>query len=76
MATSRNDEDYPLLYAAQLASASTLPTGCSGAIDIVNVSFVSLNAVALLCGNNKLRFGVEKVVGMERIASPGFGLVL
>lgn len=38
--------------------------GC-GAFDIGNVSFVSLNAVALLCGNNELRFSVEKVVERE-----------
>ncbi|KAH8516039.1 hypothetical protein H0E87_004448 [Populus deltoides] len=43
-------------------------SGC-GAFDIDNVSFVSLNAVALLCGNNKLRFSVEKAVEMERIGS-------
>ncbi|KAJ0087097.1 hypothetical protein Patl1_08496 [Pistacia atlantica] len=40
--------------------------GC-GAFEISNVSFVSLNAVALLCGNNKLRFSVEKVIERERI---------
>ncbi|PQM41455.1 metallophosphoesterase 1 [Prunus yedoensis var. nudiflora] len=38
--------------------------GC-GAFEIGNVSFVSLNAVALLCGNNELRFSVEKVVESE-----------
>ena len=36
-----------------------------GSSEIGNVSFVSLNAVALLCGNNYLRVGVEKVVEME-----------
>ncbi|KAK9930574.1 hypothetical protein M0R45_027609 [Rubus argutus] len=39
-------------------------SGC-GAFEIGNVSFVSLNAVALLCGNNELRFSVEKVVERE-----------
>ncbi|GMN45295.1 hypothetical protein TIFTF001_014482 [Ficus carica] len=38
--------------------------GC-GSFEIGNVSFVSLNAVALLCGNNDLRFGVEKVLERE-----------
>ncbi|KAE8077343.1 hypothetical protein FH972_015915 [Carpinus fangiana] len=38
--------------------------GC-GAFEISNISFVSLNAVALLCGDNDLRFGVEKVVERE-----------
>nr|XP_023926628.1 metallophosphoesterase 1-like isoform X2 [Quercus suber] len=40
--------------------------GC-GAFEIINISFVSLNAVALLCGNNNLRFGVEKVVERESV---------
>ena len=40
--------------------------GC-GAFEISNISFVSLNAVALLCGNNNLRFGVEKVVERESV---------
>ncbi|OMO94254.1 hypothetical protein COLO4_16444 [Corchorus olitorius] len=39
-------------------------SGC-GAFEISNISFVSLNDVALLCGNNKLRFGVEKVIERE-----------
>ncbi|KAF8723500.1 hypothetical protein HU200_021447 [Digitaria exilis] len=38
--------------------------GC-GAFEISNVSFVSLNAVALLCDNNDLRFGVEKFMERE-----------
>ncbi|RLM55254.1 metallophosphoesterase 1-like [Panicum miliaceum] len=38
--------------------------GC-GAFEISNVSFVSLNVVALLCGNNDLRFGVEKFMERE-----------
>lgn len=38
--------------------------GC-GAFEITNVSFVSLNAIALLCGNNNLRFGVEKFMERE-----------
>lgn len=40
--------------------------GC-GAFDIGNVNFVSLNSVALLCGNNDLRFSVEKALERERI---------
>ncbi|GAV59277.1 hypothetical protein CFOL_v3_02808 [Cephalotus follicularis] len=40
--------------------------GC-GAFEISNVSFVSLNAVALLCGNNGLRFSVEKVIERESV---------
>lgn len=40
------------------------PSGC-GAFEIGNISFVSLNAVALLCGNNNLRFDVEKVIERE-----------
>ncbi|KAF8404561.1 hypothetical protein HHK36_009448 [Tetracentron sinense] len=50
--------------------ASTLPgldsTGCS-AFEVSNVSFVSLNAVAMLCGNNDLRFSVEKVIERESV---------
>ncbi|EOY16053.1 Calcineurin-like metallo-phosphoesterase superfamily protein, putative isoform 1 [Theobroma cacao] len=41
-------------------------SGC-GAFEISNISFVSLNAVPLLCGNNKLRFGVEKVVERKSV---------
>ncbi|KAI8014074.1 Metallophosphoesterase 1 [Camellia lanceoleosa] len=41
-------------------------SGC-GAFEISNISFVSLNAVAFLCGNNKLRFSVEKVIERESI---------
>nr|XP_011464590.1 PREDICTED: metallophosphoesterase 1-like [Fragaria vesca subsp. vesca] len=40
--------------------------GC-GAFEIGNVSFVSLNAVALLCGNSGLRFSVEKAVERESV---------
>ncbi|KAL6317525.1 hypothetical protein AAG906_030278 [Vitis piasezkii] len=40
--------------------------GC-GAFEVSNISFVSLNAVALLCGNNGLRFSVEKVIERESI---------
>ncbi|KAL5559038.1 hypothetical protein UlMin_035249 [Ulmus minor] len=40
--------------------------GC-GALEISNVSFLSLNAVALLCGNNVLRFSVEKFIERESI---------
>jgi hypothetical protein len=39
-------------------------SGC-GAFEISNISFLSLNAVALLCGDNKLRFSVEKVMEMQ-----------
>ncbi|XVE95338.1 hypothetical protein REPUB_Repub02eG0088400 [Reevesia pubescens] len=41
-------------------------SGC-GTFEISNVSFVSLNAVALLCGNNRLRFDVEKVIERESV---------
>lgn len=48
--------------------ASTLPgldsAGCGG-FEVSNVSFVSLNAVAMLCGNNDLRLGVERVIERE-----------
>ncbi|KAK2659677.1 hypothetical protein Ddye_006210 [Dipteronia dyeriana] len=44
-----------------------LDTAGCGAFEISNVSFVSLNTVVLLCGNNKLRFGVEKVIESENI---------
>ncbi|KAK2984672.1 hypothetical protein RJ640_006655 [Escallonia rubra] len=40
--------------------------GC-GAFEISNISFVSLNTVALLCGNNELRHSVEKAVEQESI---------
>lgn len=39
-------------------------SGCS-AFGISNTSFVSLNSVALLCGDNSLRFSVEKAVEAE-----------
>jgi hypothetical protein len=42
-----------------------LDSGGCGAFEISNVSFVSINAVALLCGNNDLRFGVEKFMERE-----------
>ncbi|XP_061364016.1 uncharacterized protein LOC133307514 isoform X2 [Gastrolobium bilobum] len=42
------------------------PSGC-GAFEIGNVSFVTLNAVALLCGNSSLRFDVEKVIERESL---------
>ncbi|PIA48090.1 hypothetical protein AQUCO_01400583v1 [Aquilegia coerulea] len=41
-------------------------SGC-GAFDISNISFVSLNAVALLCGSNDLRFSIEKVIERESL---------
>lgn len=40
--------------------------GC-GAFEIDNVSFVSLNSVALLCGNNDLRFSIERVIESESL---------
>lgn len=39
-------------------------SGC-GSFEISNVSFVSLNAVALLCTDNALRFSIEKVMERE-----------
>ncbi|MED6160752.1 hypothetical protein PIB30_054326 [Stylosanthes scabra] len=42
------------------------PSGC-GAFEINNISFVTLNAVALLCGDNSLRFGIEKVIERESL---------
>ncbi|KAM3194248.1 hypothetical protein ACQJBY_070739 [Aegilops geniculata] len=39
-------------------------SGC-GAFEFSNISFMSLNAVALLCGDNTLRFSVEKVMEKE-----------
>lgn len=48
--------------------ASSFPgldsSGCA-AFGISNISFVSLNSVALLCGDNKLRFSVERAVERE-----------
>uniref|UniRef100_A0A1D1XDH9 Metallophosphoesterase 1 n=1 Tax=Anthurium amnicola TaxID=1678845 RepID=A0A1D1XDH9_9ARAE len=41
-------------------------SGC-GTFEISNISFVSLNAVALLCRNNNLRFSVEKVIESESL---------
>ncbi|XP_030455336.1 uncharacterized protein LOC115676522 [Syzygium oleosum] len=38
--------------------------GC-GAFEMENITFVSLNSVALLCGNNGLRFGVEEMIERE-----------
>ncbi|XP_029127958.1 metallophosphoesterase 1-like [Cajanus cajan] len=50
--------------------ASKLPgldsAGCA-AFEMGNVSFVTLNAVALLCGNCGLRFEVERVVERESV---------
>ncbi|XP_010269206.1 PREDICTED: metallophosphoesterase 1-like isoform X3 [Nelumbo nucifera] len=40
--------------------------GC-GSFEVSNISFVSLNAVALLCGDNDLRFGVEKIIEKESV---------
>ncbi|RWR78464.1 metallophosphoesterase 1-like protein isoform X1 [Cinnamomum micranthum f. kanehirae] len=50
--------------------ASSLPgldSGGCGVFEISNVSFVSLNAVALLCGNNDLRFSMEKFIERESL---------
>ncbi|KAI3756985.1 hypothetical protein L6452_04518 [Arctium lappa] len=44
-----------------------LDSGGCGAFGIGNVDFVSLNSVALLCGDNGLRFSVEKALERERI---------
>lgn len=41
-------------------------SGCA-AFEIGNISFVSLNAVALLCDNSSLRFDVEKVIERESL---------
>ncbi|XP_042457158.1 metallophosphoesterase 1-like [Zingiber officinale] len=55
-------------FASQIVSS--LPSlglsGCSS-FEMGNVSFVSLNSVALLCGTNDLRFRVEKVIERESI---------
>ncbi|XP_048129902.1 metallophosphoesterase 1-like isoform X2 [Rhodamnia argentea] len=40
--------------------------GC-GAFEMENITFLSLNSVALLCGNNALRFGVEEVIERESL---------
>ncbi|XP_068642535.1 uncharacterized protein [Aristolochia californica] len=42
------------------------PAGC-GSFVVSNISFVSLNAVALLCGNNDLRFSIERVIEGESL---------
>ncbi|XXG39094.1 hypothetical protein AAC387_Pa01g0145 [Persea americana] len=44
-----------------------LDSGGCGVFEISNVSFVSLNAVALLCGNNDLRFSMEKFIERESL---------
>jgi ethanolamine phosphate phosphodiesterase len=40
--------------------------GC-GVFEINNIRFVSLNAVGLLCGDNDLRFSIEKVMERENL---------
>lgn len=45
-------------------------SGC-GAFEIGNISFVTLNAVALLCGNSSLRFDVEKAIERESLELRG-----
>lgn len=42
------------------------PSGCA-AFEIGNISFVSLNSVALLCDNSSLRFDVEKLIERESL---------
>ncbi|KAK9096727.1 hypothetical protein Sjap_022224 [Stephania japonica] len=44
-----------------------LDSSGSGAFEMSNISFVSLNAVAMLCGNNDLRFSIEKVIESESL---------
>ncbi|XP_076937732.1 uncharacterized protein LOC143605537, partial [Bidens hawaiensis] len=44
-----------------------LDSSACGSFDIGNVNFVSLNSVALLCGNNDLRFSVEKALETEHL---------
>ncbi|XP_048332378.2 uncharacterized protein LOC107420971 isoform X2 [Ziziphus jujuba] len=44
-----------------------LDSGGCGAFEIGNVSFVSLNSVALLCGSNDLRFSIERVIESESL---------
>ncbi|KAK1257972.1 hypothetical protein QJS04_geneDACA013311 [Acorus gramineus] len=50
--------------------ASNLPgldsVGC-GAFEISNISFVSVNTVPMLCGNNDLLFSVEKFIERESV---------
>ncbi|KAI3996389.1 hypothetical protein MKX01_026857 [Papaver californicum] len=50
--------------------SSSLPgldsAGC-GAFEVSNISFVSLNAVAMLCGNSDLRSSVERVIEREHL---------
>lgn len=43
-----------------------LDSAGSGGFSIGNISFLSLNAVALLCGNNDIRFSTEKRIERER----------
>ncbi|KAF4391152.1 hypothetical protein F8388_009574 [Cannabis sativa] len=47
-------------------SINWVARGC-GTFKISNVSFVSLNVMALLCGNDGLRFSVEKVIERENV---------
>ncbi|KAK9166748.1 hypothetical protein Scep_001939 [Stephania cephalantha] len=44
-----------------------LDSSGSGTFEMSNISFVSLNAVAMLCGNNDLRFSIEKVIERESL---------
>ncbi|XP_058085577.1 uncharacterized protein LOC131233026 isoform X1 [Magnolia sinica] len=50
--------------------ANSLPgldsAGC-GAFEVSNISFISLNAVAMLCSSNDLRFSVETVIERESL---------
>ncbi|KAK9162942.1 hypothetical protein Syun_003844 [Stephania yunnanensis] len=44
-----------------------LDSSGSGTFEMSNISFVSLNAVAMLCGNNDLRFSIEKLIERESL---------
>lgn len=58
------DEKFVSQIASHLPGLDS--AGCS-AFEIGNISFVSLNAVALLCSNNALRVGVEKAIERESV---------
>lgn len=61
---NRLDERFVSQIASHLPGLDS--AGCS-AFEIGNISFVSLNAVALLCSNNALRVGVEKAIERENV---------
>ncbi|KAF5740244.1 metallophosphoesterase 1-like [Tripterygium wilfordii] len=58
------DANFVQLLAASFPGLDS--AGC-GAFEISNTTFVSVNAVALLCDNNEFRFSVEKVIERESI---------